>query len=74
MPNLTKMDKAEEITTYLKEELKGKTRPLVVILGTTGSGKTSLSVELAKKLNGEIVSSDSRQIYKKNGHRYSKSY
>ncbi len=37
---------------------------IVVILGVTASGKTSLAVELAKKFNGEIVSADSRQIYK----------
>lgn len=35
-----------------------------VILGPTSSGKTSLSLDLAKKYNGEIVSADSRQIYK----------
>jgi len=37
---------------------------LIVILGPTSSGKTSLSIKLAKKFNGEIVSADSRQIYK----------
>ena len=37
---------------------------LIFILGPTASGKTSLSVELAKKLNGEIIGADSVQIYK----------
>jgi len=37
---------------------------LVVILGPTAVGKTALSVKLAKKFNGEIVSADSRQVYK----------
>lgn len=37
---------------------------LVFILGPTASGKTSLSIELAKKLNGEIIGADSVQIYK----------
>lgn len=37
---------------------------VVVICGPTASGKTSLSIELAKKINGEIVSADSMQIYK----------
>jgi len=37
---------------------------LLVILGPTASGKTDLSIKLAKKYNGEIVSADSRQIYK----------
>lgn len=38
--------------------------PLVVIGGPTASGKTALSVALAKKIGGEIVSADSMQIYK----------
>jgi tRNA dimethylallyltransferase len=38
--------------------------PLIVIAGPTASGKTSLSVNLAKKINGEIISADSMQVYK----------
>ncbi|MEK7148975.1 MAG: tRNA (adenosine(37)-N6)-dimethylallyltransferase MiaA [Patescibacteria group bacterium] len=38
--------------------------PLIVILGPTASGKSDLAVSLAKALNGEIISADSRQIYK----------
>ncbi len=37
---------------------------VIVICGPTASGKTALSVQLAKKINGEIVSADSMQIYK----------
>ena len=37
---------------------------LIVILGPTGVGKTKVAVEVAKKLNTEIISCDSRQIYK----------
>lgn len=37
---------------------------VVVIVGPTASGKTALSIELAKKIDGEIISSDSMQIYK----------
>ncbi len=39
-------------------------RKLVVIAGPTASGKTSVSIELAKRINGEIISADSMQIYK----------
>ena len=40
-------------------------KPLVVIIsGPTASGKTGLSIEIAKRFNGEIVSADSMQIYK----------
>ncbi|MDO8470715.1 MAG: tRNA (adenosine(37)-N6)-dimethylallyltransferase MiaA [bacterium] len=42
----------------------GNQGPLVVILGPTSSGKSSLAVRLAKKLHGEVVSADSRQLYK----------
>ncbi len=38
---------------------------VICIVGPTASGKTSLSVELAKRINGEIISADSMQIYKK---------
>lgn len=37
---------------------------LIVILGPTSSGKSALAVKLAKKFNGEIISADSRQVYK----------
>ncbi len=39
-------------------------KTLIAIVGPTASGKTSLSIRLAKKYNGEIVSADSMQIYK----------
>jgi len=37
---------------------------LIIVLGPTASGKTSLAIKLAKKFNGEVVSADSRQIYR----------
>lgn len=37
---------------------------LIVVAGPTASGKTAYAINLAKKLNGEIVNADSRQIYK----------
>jgi len=41
-----------------------KKQPLIVILGPTAVGKTSVSIELAKRLDGEIVSADSRLLYR----------
>lgn len=38
--------------------------PLIVIVGTTASGKSSLAVELARKYQGEIICADSRTVYK----------
>ena len=41
-----------------------KKKQVIYIVGPTASGKTSISIELAKRFNGEIVSGDSMQIYK----------
>ena len=38
--------------------------PLVVIVGPTASGKTELAIRIAKKFNGEVISADSRAIYR----------
>ena len=38
---------------------------MITILGPTASGKTSLAVEVAKRVNGEIISADSRQVYRR---------
>lgn len=40
-------------------------QPLIVLTGPTAVGKTSLSISLAKTVNGEIISADSMQVYKK---------
>jgi tRNA dimethylallyltransferase len=39
-------------------------RKVIVILGQTATGKSDLAVRVAKKFNGEIISADSRQVYK----------
>ncbi len=39
-------------------------RKLVILTGPTAAGKTKLSIALAKKINGEIISADSMQVYK----------
>ena len=45
--------------------LTGSTKPkLIVIVGPTASGKSALAIKVAKKFGGEIISADSRQIYK----------
>lgn len=41
-----------------------QTSPLIVIVGPTASGKTSLAIELAEKFGGEIICADSRTVYK----------
>lgn len=38
--------------------------PVIVVLGTTGVGKTKLALEIAGKLNGQIINADSMQVYK----------
>jgi len=44
--------------------MKKNIRKIVAIVGPTASGKTAVAVKLAKKFNGEIVSADSRQVYR----------
>ncbi len=39
-------------------------KKVIVILGQTATGKSDLAVKIAKKINGEIISADSRQVYK----------
>jgi len=45
----------------MENELK---KSIVIVCGQTGSGKSKLAIDLAKELNGEIISADSMQIYK----------
>ena len=51
------------ITAHLAKTPEGKI-PLIVILGPTAVGKTALSIKLAKEYKGEVISADSRQVYK----------
>ncbi|MBS3913465.1 MAG: tRNA (adenosine(37)-N6)-dimethylallyltransferase MiaA [Bacteroidetes bacterium] len=43
---------------------KSKKPTVLVIVGTTASGKSDLAVGVAQKLNGEVISADSRQVYR----------
>jgi tRNA dimethylallyltransferase len=44
--------------------MSNNSRKLIVIVGPTASGKSALGVHIAKKIGGEIVSADSRQVYR----------
>lgn len=54
------MNLKKDLTSFLKSAKK----PLVVIIAPTAVGKTDISLKIAKDINGEIISTDSRQIYK----------
>ena len=45
------------------EKIKRTKQKVISIVGTTASGKSSLAIKLAKLINGEIISADSRQVY-----------
>lgn len=44
--------------------INNKTIKIIIILGPNASGKSEFAVQIAKKFNGEIISADSRQVYK----------
>ena len=48
----------------LMSQLSNSSIDLLVILGPTATGKTKLAVQLADKLSGEVISADSRQMYR----------
>ncbi|WP_411230873.1 tRNA (adenosine(37)-N6)-dimethylallyltransferase MiaA [Terribacillus halophilus] len=48
----------------LKKENDMEKQKLIVVVGPTGVGKTQLSIEIAKKFGGEVISGDSMQIYR----------
>lgn len=54
----------QDLKAFLEAAKANNKNPLVVILGPTASGKTALSLKIAKLCQGEIISADSRQIYK----------
>lgn len=48
----------------MEEKSNPKKLKIIVIIGPTSSGKSDLAVRLARKIKGEIISADSRQVYK----------
>lgn len=58
------MDINKSIDDFLEKSQNEKKNPLLVIVGATASGKTSSSIKIAKRYDGEIISADSRQIYR----------
>lgn len=59
---MSKQQKIEQIIHQAKDNLSPDL--LLIILGPTASGKTKLAVALAKEIQGEIISADSRQVYR----------
>ena len=60
--NLHDMNWKRNLNVYNKEDFMKK--PLVIIAGPTACGKTDTAIMLAKRINGEIISADSMQVYK----------
>jgi len=52
------------VNSYSHQSSSKYQLPLIVIVGPTASGKTSLAISIAKQYNGEIICADSRSIYK----------
>ncbi len=58
-------DLYHHLTLFLREIKKTGEKPLVVVCGPTASGKTAMSLRIAEEFNGEIISADSAQVYRK---------
>ncbi|NGF55472.1 tRNA (adenosine(37)-N6)-dimethylallyltransferase MiaA [Parapedobacter sp. SGR-10] len=58
------MTDTTKVTEFLRAGRQLPSEDLIIVLGPTASGKTRLAVELAKILDAEIVSADSRQVYR----------
>lgn len=58
------MINSQNIITLLQEDPTFLPEDVLIILGPTASGKTKLAAELAQQLNAEIISADSRQVYR----------
>ena len=52
------------IKSLMMDRQISQTKPLVVVFGATGAGKSKLALEVAAKVDGEIISADAMQIYK----------
>jgi tRNA dimethylallyltransferase len=67
VPRKEKERRWKILNDILLRKWKKRTEPterIIVVLGPTSSGKSDLAVKLARNFNGEIVSADSRQVYK----------
>lgn len=64
MPTYHLLKKGMHILKEVKKFVESHKKPLIVVLGPTASGKTDLSLKIAHAINGEIISTDSRQLYK----------
>jgi tRNA dimethylallyltransferase len=56
------MNYKEKLKTFLDK--KSDLQKIIVIYGPTASGKTGMSIEIAKEVDSEIISTDSRQIFR----------
>ena len=58
-------DLFQHVKLFLEEVNKKGEKPLIIVGGPTASGKTSLSLKIAEAFDGEIISADSAQVYRK---------
>lgn len=64
LPSSASLARSDAILSTSKMRFLDAPSPLIVILGPTAVGKTEISLQLAERLNGEIVSADSRLFYR----------
>lgn len=58
------LDNKRALPLYSQGPMKSKHKKIIIIVGPTASGKSDLAIILAQKFKGEIISADSRQVYR----------
>lgn len=48
----------------MKEQLSPNERPIIVVAGSTASGKSEIALAIARRFDGEVINADSRQVYR----------
>ncbi len=59
----TNNDPEDKVNSFLEKQTSERP-PLIILTGPTAAGKSALSIELAKRIGGEIISADSMQVYR----------
>lgn len=58
------MNRFRVFSKFIRRLMNIRDKNLIIVCGCTGTGKSDMGIEIAKKFNGEVINADSQQIYK----------